>query len=426
MKGNLIDSILYSAILILLLASCNGSHDHATSETYTCPMHPSVISDKPGACPVCGMDLVRKARSTGEVEISEDLSKQLKSTSQAILSTIKTIKPEFKSLPLTIDAVGVVTYDTRNIYSISSRVSGRVEKMYLKYAFQRVQKGEKVAEIYSPQLLTAQRELLYIIENDTDNLQLVESAKVKLELLGLTTSQVNDVVKRAVPVQSVPVYSPYTGYIILENNAPAIDLNNRRSTGGDPMDVDGMGSPTSSEPRYANDTEENLVREGDYLSTGQTLVRLVSAGALRIELNLVGVKTGTIDPGDKIRLTFQDGSSEDVSVDFVQPFFSKGQDFLKIRAYSKNRDLRIGALVSARVELAPTESIWVPRESVLDLGIDKVIFVKEREILTPRKITTGASSGKLIEVKTGLASSEEIAANAQYLVDSESFIKLDE
>jgi Cu(I)/Ag(I) efflux system membrane fusion protein len=63
---------------------------------------------------------------------------------------------------------------------------------------------------------------------------------------------------------------------------------------------------------------------------------------------------------------------------------------------------------------------------VLDLGIDKVIFVKEREILTPRKVTTGARSGNLIEVKTGLASSEEIAANAQYIVDSESLIKINE
>ena len=408
----------------MLLASCNGRHDHTTSEMYTCPMHPTVISDKPGACPVCGMELVRKAGLTAQAEVSEDLLNQIKLPGKSIISTIKTVKPAFKSLPVSIDAVGVVTYDTRNIYSISSRVAGRVEKMYLKYEFQRVQKGEKVAEIYSPELSTAQRELLYILENDKDNLQLIEYAKRRLELLGLSPSQVHEVVKRGVVIQSVPVYSPYTGYIILDNNEPVLNQKSRRSTSSDPMS--GMELQRSSEPASATDAASNLVREGDYLSQGQTLVRLVSAGALRIDLNLVGVKSGAVAAGDTIRLAFQDGSTEDVSVDLVQPFFSQGQDFMKVRVYTKNSDRIIGELVRARVELIPTESLWVPRESVLDLGIDKVIFVWEREILTPRKVTTGARSGNLVEVKTGLASSEEVAANAQYLVDSESLIKINE
>ena len=74
---------------------------------------------------------------------------------------------------------GVVTYDTRNIYTIPTRIGGRLERVYLKYAFQKVSKGQKVAEIYSPELLTAQRELLFLVENDAENTTLIESAKEK-------------------------------------------------------------------------------------------------------------------------------------------------------------------------------------------------------------------------------------------------------
>src|SRR5688572_3515965 len=172
MKKNWRNSLLLTTMLVVILAlvaSCNKG-DHAEhADTYTCPMHPTVISDKPGSCPVCGMDLVRKARAGEEVEITEDLSKLLKSPNETVIASIKTIKGEYKSMPVSTEAQGVVTYDTRNIYTIPTRIGGRLEKVFLKYAFQQVRKGQKVAEIYSPELLTAQRELIFLLENDSEN-----------------------------------------------------------------------------------------------------------------------------------------------------------------------------------------------------------------------------------------------------------------
>ncbi len=416
------------ALLLLLLASCNRSDDHADhADVYTCPMHPTVISDKPGTCPVCGMDLVRKARPGDEIKITEDLARLMKSPNQSVVSSIKTIKPTFKIVPVSVQAVGIVTYDTRNIYTIPARVGGRIEKMFLKYEFQRVAKGQKIAEIYSPELITAQRELLYLMQNDSTNQVLVEGAKRKLELLGLSSSQLKDLLRHQQPMDVFGVYSSYDGYVIINDVAPSGSqaMTTASSTGGQ---MGGMvpKSPSTplSSPINSNVPSAGLVREGDYVSSGQTLVKLVNTKALRIELDLVGAKNGMIKAGDNITLDLGNGKTESASVDFVQPFFNEGQNFLKIRVYTNRvRDIYIGQLVRANIELKPKESLWVPKEAVLDLGTDKIVFVKDREVLTPKKVMTGIETGGLMEVVSGLSSSEEIAFNAQYLVDSESFIK---
>ena len=114
--------------LFLLLTACNNREDHAGHDTYTCPMHPTVISDKPGTCPVCGMDLVRKARPGEEVEITKALRDAIKSPDQSVLSAVKTITPEYKSLSVSVKGVGIVTYDTRRLYTVPARVGGRIEK----------------------------------------------------------------------------------------------------------------------------------------------------------------------------------------------------------------------------------------------------------------------------------------------------------
>lgn len=186
----------------------------------------------------------------------------------------------------------------------------------------------------------------------------------------------------------------------------------------------GMGATrsNSSTPTQTN-SPGSIVREGNYVDAGQTLFRIVNDDALRIELDLPAKQSGSIAKGDKLELDFGNDNKQQASVDFVQPFFSEGQDFVKLRVYTKTEGLHIGHLVNATIQLSPTESLWVPKESVLDLGTQKIVFVKERGVLKPKKVITGITSEGLIEIQSGLASSEEIAANAQYLVDSESFIK---
>ena len=160
------------------------------------------------------------------------------------------------------------------------------------------------------------------------------------------------------------------------------------------------------------------------MTAGQTLVKIVDTNAIRVDLDLVQEQIGMIKVGDKIEVDFGNGNKRVASVDFVQPFFTEGQNFLKVRLYTdKVEMLPIGQLVQANIELNSNASLWIPKQSVIDLGNEKIVFIKDRETLEPKRIATGIVSDEFVEVKSGLATSDEIALNAQYLVDSESFIK---
>jgi Cu(I)/Ag(I) efflux system membrane fusion protein len=431
MKKNWKNSVVIAVALlltILIVAGCGKHGDHAEgADTYTCPMHPTVISDRPASCPVCGMDLVRKGRPGEEVKITEDLSRLIKSPNETVVASIKTIKGEFKKIPVSIEVQGIVTYDTRNIYTIPSRIGGRLEKVYLKYAFQKVNKGQKVAEIYSPQLLTAQRELLFLVENDAENVTLIESAKEKLSLLGASSSQINALISRKEVQSTFSIFSPFDGYVVTDEQQPmAPTVSSASSTS--PSGMDGMGSSgnasSSNSASASNVKEGSFIREGSYVSSGQTLFKIVNTKALRVELNVPSSQGATIKKGDQVELNLGDKKTQNATVDFVQPFFNEGEEFVKVRVNTKEvENLHIGHLTNAVIRLDSVEGLWIPKDAVLDLGLEKIVFIKDRNVLKPKKITAGVQADGWIEVKQGLASSDEIASNAQYLVDSESFIK---
>jgi multidrug efflux pump subunit AcrA (membrane-fusion protein) len=387
-------------------------------------MHPTVIADQPGTCPVCGMDLVRKARAGEAVEITEDLSRLLKSPNEIVVTSIETIKGTYKSVPISIEAQGIVTYDTRNISTIPTRIGGRLEKVFLKYPFQKVTKGQKVAEIYSPELLTAQRELIFLLENDSQNEPIIKSAKERLSLLGASDRQIDDLVKRKEPLATFTIYSPYNGYVISETQAaPVAPAMAQQPSSQSSGMREGTSSSASTSPAGIAPGQA-LTREGSYVSSGQTLFRVVNPSLLRVELNISSELTGAIEKGSEVTLDFGNEHTQHATVDFIQPFFNEGQEFLIARIYTRHTEaLHIGHLVKAILKGKPVEALWVPKQAVLDLGVDKVVFIKDKKVLKPKKVTVGVRTDDLVEIKQGLSSSDEIAANAQYLVDSESFIK---
>jgi multidrug efflux pump subunit AcrA (membrane-fusion protein) len=417
-------ALAYSIVvlLVVLTLACN-TKDTAHHDTYTCPMHPTVMSDKPGTCPVCGMDLVRKAREGEEVKITEDLAQRTKSPNEVVIASIKTVKAEHRALPVALMVQGIVTYDTRYTYTIPARIGGRLEKVYIKYAYQPVRKGQKIAEIYSPELLTAQRELLYLVQHDAANTLLIESAKNKLYLLGASQQQVDNLIKQQKVSNTFTIYSPYDGYVVSKSNAPTTtSITSASGAGGDMGNAMSTPAAGSSNDISADNTRSSIIREGAYISSGATLFKVVNTSALRIELDLPVRDTDLVKKGDAIELDPGNTGKQKATIDFVQPFFNQQENFLKVRVYLKNTTLQVGQLIKATVFIETKEVSWLPKESILDLGLQKVVFVKERGVFKSKQVTTGIAADKLVMVK-GISSSDEIAANAQYLIDSESFIK---
>ena len=411
-------------ILAMLLFSCtnkDSSHEH--SDTYICHMHPTVVSDRPGVCPVCAMDLVRKGRPGEEVKITEDLAKLIKSPNEVVLASIKTTKAEYKSMPVLLTIQGVVTYDTRNIYTIPARVGGRLEKVFLKYNYQPVRKGQKVAEIYSAELVNAQREFIYLLKNDPGNQLIINAAKSKLLLLGASEKQIDQLTKTQEVTNTFSIFSPHDGFVISDDQpAPAAPPNGAtKSSGGMGMGASGntaSASPSATTPVSAS----SFVRAGSYVASGQTLFKIVNTNSLWIEFNVPLAQASQIKVGDELEWMDQ-GKTKPLKIDFVEPFFSESEDFIKLRSYYKGSEISVGQLVEARTHTKSMESLWIPQQALFDLGIDEIVFVNERGLFKPRKVSSGLHAGDWVQILNGLASSDEVAINAQYLVDSEGFIK---
>ena len=440
---NLLETKLWLFILPLaiagLLGACNSKQEkqaHVHDE-YTCPMHPQVVQDKPGTCPICGMDLVKKSGAGAEVAIDNDLRSLIKPTNTSVVASIETLRPERKTLSVNVTAPGVVNYDTRKTFSVPVRFGGRIEKLFLKYNYQPVKKGQVIMEIYSPELVTAQRELLYVVKEHQEHGEIIEGAKQKLRLLGLTDDQIESIIRSGKETFAFPVLSPYTGYII-ESTAtqPEIPVSSPSPTA---MSGGGMGKKSvamggdNTASNVMSSSSSNIqgsqfsVREGMYVTTGQSLFKVVDGTRLWAELYFSADDGALIKKGIPIELHIK-GTEKPIEarVDFIQPFFSEGRQFMQVRSYLNinSKEIRVGQLLTAHVTQAKEQQLWVPQKAVLDLGVQQIVFVKENETFTPFKIKTGLESDGWIEIIAGLNESTVIASNAQYMVDSESFIKV--
>ena len=431
MKDKLRNRIhLFAFGLLIVLAGCKGKDDHSVhSNQYTCPMHPQIVQDKPGACPICGMDLVQKGRPGEYVKITKELSNLLKPTAAAIVSSIKTVMPVRKDITISTDASGIITYDTRRATTLPIRYGGRIEKLYIKFNFQPISRGQKVLEIYSPELVTAQRELLYLLESDPENIQLIHGAKQRLYLLGISEDQVTQLTASRKESYSFPVFSPVDGYIIEEAsvNRPgtASVQTSQRTDMGNGMSASG-GTASNSDQNQTLSTEIRI-REGTYVSSGETLFKVVNTLYVWAEFDLYQNDAANIKLNDPLQISFDNTNKEAVNakVNFVQPFFKAGENFIKLRVYLNNVNGKheMGQLVTARFN-ATSNGLWIPTTAVLNLGTRKIVFVKRRGMFRPYWVETGRESSDWTELISGADESDSIAYKAQFMVDSESFIKV--
>lgn len=387
-----------------------NNHEHDKVE-YTCPMHPEIIKDKPGTCPICGMDLVKKETSSKQVDDVE-LESLLKPTNELVISSIPVTTIEKRGEQIEIEALGNIAYDTRQVGSISARVSGRIEKLYVRYRFQKINRGQKIADIYSPELLTAQQNLLFLLKNDPDNTVFIQAAKEKLLLLGMSMEQMQTIIQTGKPILTITVYSNYSGHI------------HEAAYKGQ------MSSNTGGMKDIALLTEELSLKEGMYLQKGQSIFTVFNPNKAWALLNIYGDNQSLVQIGNKVRIIPETAPQKDfrASIDFIEPFYQKNNKTLTARVYFDNSTLSIpiGSQVKANIFGNAKRAYWLPKEAVLSLGIDRVVFLKTNGGFKALKITTGITHEKFIQIVGGLTEKDSVASNAQYLMDSESFIKIKE
>jgi len=409
---------LVSLMFVLTIAACSQDQQVKQPEAnakmavvkYTCPMHPQILEDHPGSCPICGMTLVKKSGQASE-GAGISLNTVLQPVNSSVVASVNAINPQQKEIATEISGVGYLDFDSRTFNNIAARFSGRIEKLYIKYAFQEIHKGERIMDIYSPDMVTAQQDLLFLLKNSPQESALADAAKQKLLLLGMTLGQLNQVIKTGRAFYSLPVYSPYNGHV---------------------HDVAHSLMAGSSDAKPEESFTANLplaVKEGMYAEKGQTLFNVVDPHRLWavIKIDPSGVKALKLHQPVTISLQDMPGKTIDGKVDFIEPFLRSGDQRTTIRVYIDNmdHDLKVNSQVTATVKMGTINGLWIPRTALVDLGRTKIVWLKTGSSYQARQVRTGITSGSGIQITDGLAATDSIAENAQYLADSESFIKIE-
>lgn len=408
----LLTALLFSTVLF---SACSDQHQKQTQvkaqtgTIYTCPMHPQISEDHPGSCPICGMTLVKK---TGQATESSGISLNtvLQPVNSAVISTITAVVPLQKEISTKIDADGYLDFDTRTFNNIAARFSGRIEKLYLKYAFQEIHLGQRIFDIYSPDMVTAQQDLIYVNTHSPQETALINSARQKLSLLGMTDAQINLVIKTKKPFYSLPVYSPYSGHI---HDAPHSQ----------------MAGPAEAKPStdYANNLPLSI-KEGMYVTKGQVLFNVVNPHHLWAVVKIDQSAIAGLKLGQPVKLTIPDlpGKSIYSKVNFIEPFLKEGEKTAGIRVYLDNMDhrLMVNSVIKTQITTGTVKGLWIPRSALLNLGRKRVVWLKQGPSYRVHQVNAGALTDTEVQITRGLSVTDSLASNAQYLTDSESFVKI--
>lgn len=333
----------------------------------------------------------------------------LQPVNSSVISTVKAILPKKKAVQTTIQAEGYLDFDTRTFNNIAARFSGRIEKLYIKYAFQEIHRGQRIFDIYSPDMITAQQDLIYLNRNSAQETSLVNAARQKLLLLGMSAAQVEEVVRSGKPFNSLPVYSPYDGHV---------------------HDVAHSQMPGNTAARPEQNFTGNLpllIKEGMYIEKGQPVFNVVNPHQLWAILKIDRTTVAGLKLNQPVKITSADmpGKTINGKVDFIEPFLQDGDKSTSIRVYIDNMDhtLKVNSLVKATVQTGEINALWIPRTALMDLGETKIVWLKNGPLFKARQVSTGTINGNEIQITKGLAMTDSLAENAQYLTDSESFIK---
>ncbi|WEK18134.1 MAG: efflux RND transporter periplasmic adaptor subunit [Candidatus Pedobacter colombiensis] len=403
-EGVKLRAYILTAVLmigVLMMKACNGNKDNKHS-----------AHEDPGA-----------------VNIDSNLSHLLKPSNEQVVSTLPVIKANYGTKIFTEEAQGIINYDTRNENSVASRVSGRIERLLIKYNYQPVKKGQLIMEVYSPDLAAAQQELLFLKRSENDP-TLLDKAKQRLILLGMSVSGVNQVLKTGKVNYRIPVYSNVEGYILEKSAAatstalPSVSASAAGGDGMGGMSVASSGSTAVSAAAAVPVNEPVMLREGQYVNAGQSLFTIYNADRLVAEFSFKPSLASQVKKGDKFVFykTADKSTIQTAAIGMIQPVFKDGENFTIARVYLNKPNFRVGELLTARIPVLLSASWWLPESAVLSLGNKTVLFKKEGNVFVPKSVKAGSTIAGMVQIKEDI-SNWEVSQNAAYLVDSESFIK---
>lgn len=363
---------------------------------YTCSMHPQVHQDKPGNCPICNMKLIKVSQNTEEEDMPEDslLSYLAEPVSKVAVGSFQTIHPEEMTAEKQIRVNGTIEFDKRGRNIVSSRISGRIDEIFVKYENQQINKGQALFKLYSPQLLSYQKDLLEAVKND--NKVLTNKLQSRLINLGMAEKEIQKIINDKKALTDITIYSKFNGIV----------RNMTRKQSNSVL----------------------LIKEGMYIDKGQPLFVVQEISQKWADLNIAVKDLKYITIGDSVSL-FSDASGKQLvkgKIDFIPSYFEEENKSVAVRVYLKKvpSEWKIGTFVEGIITTTHSGT-FIPKTAVEDLGEKKVIWVKKEKynnIFISRNIKTGWQNDDFVEVISGLNTNIEIAKVAAYMVEKETVL----
>lgn len=341
-----------------------------------------------------------------------------KAPAAANADSLPLLYPRQQSRIVVMEAPGTVRYDSRNRAILPARVAGRIEKLYVRYNYQPVRKGQLILEIYSPELVAAQREMLSV--GSDRNMEAL--AVRKLELMGMPGPLVREVLRTRQVSVTIPVYSNADGYILEESAVASVPSPAPAAApaGGDDMGNMGAAAPMAAPSAPAPTQSPVLLRVGQYVTTGQNLFSIYKTGRMVAEFALPAGIAAAAGPGARVLIggNGMDGELRNGNIHLLEPVFANGEKFSRARVYIDGQS-SAGQLITAWIPVLIRDTWWVPASAVIRLGQDNVVFKKSGNGYQAIPVRTGIRWGGMVQLTEAVSG---IAANAAYIADSEGFI----
>ena len=376
-------------IIFLIINSCGKKEVPLLQEVgmthYTCPMHPQIIQEKPGVCPICSMVLVKLNMTTSRntIRLTET---QLK------LANITTTLVRLQNIGSNTILTGKLKFDETQTEVISSRVQGRIETLFVQEIGQHIVKGQALYQLYSDQLFTLQHDYILALNQldvtkDDRYQTFATSSEKKLLLLGMTKSQIENIAKEKVVNSRTTFYAPVSGVV-----------------------------------------KSIEVSQGQYVSEGLLLYSIEKLDNLWMEADLYPGESNFIKIGDEVKVSINNMHQSSISgkIIFISPEYREGSQVTIVRASIANtkREFQPGMQANIILIHATKKTIAVPLDAVIRDAFGNHIWLMQKDgSFESRRVKTGLENSQMVEITEGLTEKENVVITGAYRLHSESILK---
>ncbi len=374
--------------------SASQAGGNETVTRYTCPMHPQIVEEEPGSCPICGMDLVEKEYPASEVTGGESSARQQVPSYPAVSVDPITVRhmnvviseAAERQLAGEIRTVGTVGYDEDLLAHVHPRAEGWVETLKVASIGATVKQGDVLFEYYAPDIVSAQQDYLVALRRGMNDL--IDSSRARLELLNVPTATIDRVRQQGKVTRTIPLLAPQDGYV----------------------------------------AEINL-REGMYIEPGLDLYTIARRDRVWVNVDVLERRMQAVSEGQTARMRVDGipGREFEGTVDFVYPELDPQSRTLRVRLAFKNEEGLLHPNQFAEVTLSPAQApevLTVPSTAIIPSpGGARVVVRTGEGRFRPMAVETGVEAGGYTEIVSGLEAGDQVVASGQFLIDSESSIQ---